>query len=544
MLSLTALTLIGFGLLSIFAWRYFTIVKPDQGGSFDIALTGSPRFLNPVLAPANETDRNLDNLIFSSLMKYDGQGNLIPSAADKYAIGDNGKVYEVTLQKDILWHDGQPLTTDDIIFTIQTIQNPDYKSPLLSLWQGVEVEKVDNLTVRFRIKGAFAPFMHNLTFGILPRHLWENIPASQFALHELNLKPIGSGPYKFTKLQKDSKGAVKVITLDAFNKYFAGQTYISTLTFKFYSTESDCYAAYKKGEVKSFGFLSVKNFAELKNKPNHNLKIYSISLPRYFAVFFNQTQNKFLADKTIRQALAFATDKKTIIQEVFGGYGQEIDSPLVPGTIGYSDQIKKYDFAPEHAKNILAAAGWKDVDNDGVLEIGKNNEKLEISLTTVDWPELAQTASLLQKQWTQIGVKIDLNIKETSQAQNEIIKPRQYQALLFGEVLGIEPNFYSFWHSSQKKEAGFNLSLYENPTADKLISTALEDFDNNSRSQKYQQIVNLITEDLPAIFLFSPDFLFGAKEDVKGIDIKILDNSSSLFSQATSWYINTERVLK
>ncbi|TSC52836.1 MAG: Uncharacterized protein LiPW39_530 [Parcubacteria group bacterium LiPW_39] len=544
------------GLIILGTWFYFnyTEIKPKRAGSINIGVFSSPRFLNPVLNQINDTDRDLSTVIFSGLMKYNGQGNLINDAAAKYAIGDFGKVYEITLQKDIQWQDGKPLTADDIIFTLQVIQNPDYRSPLRALWQGIEVEKIDDLSVRFRLKNAY-PFLNNLTFGILPKHLWESVAPAQFALHELNLKPVGSGPYKFKKLQKDKNGAVKILEFEAFKNYFGGEPYLTDLVFKFYSSEAEVMNAYKKEEIDAFNFLSAKNLAEL-NKNNGNLNIYPITLPRYFAVFFNQSQNALLIDKTIRQALAYATDKKKIIAAVFGGYGQEIDSPLLPGMAGYSDKIKIYDFAPEQAKSILANTGWQDLDNDGVLEKevlkekvrGKAQEKetikLEVTLTTIDWPELAQTAQILQNQWAQIGVKLNLDIKNTSKIQNEVIKPRQYQALLFGEVLGQEPDLFHFWHSSQKKESGLNIALYENPEVDKLLLEILEDLNGDSRIQKIQRAVSLITDDLPAIFLFSPDYIFVAKKEIKGIELENLDAPSSRFSQINRWYAQTHRTWK
>ena len=537
--SFVTLAVLGLALIGFQTYRLATIVKPATGGQINLAIIGAPRFLNPVLSPANEADKDLVSVIFSSLFKYDNQGKLTNDLAQKYSIGDNGKIYEITLKENVRWHDKQALTVDDVIFTIQTIQNPDYRSPLRTFWQGIEIEKVDNLTVRLKLKNPYSPFFNNLTFGILPKHLWENVPAAQFPLNEMNLKPIGSGAYAFNKFQKDTKGNVKSIELKSFKDYFEGPAFISTLIFNFYQSEDDIYTDYKKDNLDVFNLASAKNFTDLKNKKNTNVSVYQLTLPRYFAVFFNQTQNKFLADKTIRQALAWSINKKEIIDQVFGGYGNEVNSPLLKDMIGYSDQAKVYDFALQHAKNTLTAAGWTDTDGDTILE--KDNQKLEITLTSIDWPELSQSAELIKKQWSALGVKVNLEIKETGKIQNDIIKPRQYQALLFGEVLGFEPDLFHFWHSTQKKESGLNLALYENPEVDKLLSASIEDMDQASRASKNQQVANLITEDLPAIFLFSPDYLFVAKKDIKGITLKNIDVPSSRFAQVNQWYLKTSR---
>lgn len=540
--SFLALAIIGLTLIGFQTYRLATVVKPAVGGQINLAIIGAPRFLNPVLSPANEADKDLVAIIFSGLFKYDNQGKLTNDLAQKYSVGDNGKLYEITLKENIKWHDKQNLTVDDVIFTIQTIQNPDFRSPLRTFWQGIEIERVDNLTLRLKLKNPYSPFLNNLTFGILPKHLWENVPAAQFPLNEMNLKPIGSGAYAFNKFQKDTKGTVKTIELKSFKDYFEGEAYISTLVFNFYPSESDIYTAYKKDSLDVFNLASAKNFTDLKNKKDANVSVYQLTLPRYFAVFFNQTQNKFLADKTIRQALAWSVNKKEIIDQVFGGYGSEVNSPLLKDMVGYSDQVKVYDFALEHAKNTLAAAGWTDTDGDKILE--KDNQKLEITLTSIDWPELAQSAELIKKQWEALGVKVNLEIKETGKIQNDTIKPRQYQALLFGEVLGFEPDLFHFWHSTQKKESGLNLALYENTEVDKLLSASIEDMDQASRATKNQQVANLITEDLPAIFLFSPDYLFVAKKNIKGVTLKNIDVPSSRFAQINQWYLNTTRIFK
>ncbi len=521
-----------------------TVVRPANAGSINIAIAGSPRFLNPVLNQVNDADKDLSTIIFSGLMKYDAQGNLIPDLAANYAIGDNGKIYDVTLKDNVKWQDGQPLTIDDVLFTVQTIQNQDYRSPIRALWQGIETEKIDDRTIRFQLKNVYVSFLNNLTFGVLPKHLWANVAPSQFALSELNLKPVGSGPYQFSKLQKDKNGTVKSIEFKAFNNYFADRPFINAVSFYFYPSETEAFTAYKKGEADIFSFVSAKNFIDLKNKDTGNFNIFPISLPRYFAVFFNQSQNKFLADKTVRQALTLATDKKEIIDTVFGGYGQTASSPLLPGMTGYSDQTKTFAFDLAGAKNTLAVAGWKDADNDGFLEIGKNNEKLEITLTTIDWPELTKIADILKNQWAKLGVKVNLDIKETDKIQNDTIKPRLYQALLFGEALGEEPDLFHFWHSSQKVESGLNLALYDNPETDKLLSQAIEDLNAKSRAQKYQKAIELIVNDLPAVFLFSPDYLFMTKKTILGVELKNLDTPSSRFSQINQWYLQTQRVFK
>lgn len=531
--------LVGAGLLLIYGYQRLTIIVPNKGGEISIGVLGAPQFFNPVLTQTGDADYEICTMIFSGLMKYDGEGNLINDLAQSYAIGDNGRIYDITLKPDVKWHDGQPLTADDVIFTLQAIQNPDFRSPLKSSWQGIEVEKIDELVVRFKLKKAYAPFLNSLNFGILPKHIWQNIEAARFSLTEQNQKPIGSGPYKIKTIAKENNGRITSVELAAFDGYFLGRPYLDKIKALFYLSEEEIWTAYKKNYLDAFGFASAKNWLAVAEKNSFNLNVHSPILPRYFAIFFNQEANKLLAEKTVRQALAYSLDKKELVAQIFGGFGEIVNSPLLKGMTGWQEQIKIYDFAPEHAKNLLAAAGWQDTDGDQVLE--KANQKLEITLTTADRPELIQAADFIKDNWAAIGVAANVEIQNANTIQTEIIKPRQYQAILFGELPGVESDLFHFWHSSQKKENGLNLALYENAEVDKLLTEGQGDLDYNSRAQKYAQAVNLILEDLPAIFLYTPDYIFAADKDIQGINLKILNIPAVRFSQINEWFIKTTR---
>ena len=314
----------------------------DFGGNYQEGIIGQqPRFLNPILAQTNDTDRDLVRIIFSSLLKYDDQGNLVSDLAESYEIKDNGLAYEFFLRKDVKWHEKEPLTADDVVFTVKTIQNPEYKSPLKINWSGVEVEKVDDYTVRFTLKNTFAPFLHNMTVGILPKHLWAGISAQNFPLAEYNLKPVGSGPYKFKELKKDKSGAVQFIELEKNKNFYLKKPYINNLIFRFYQSEAAAVQALNKRQVDGLNFISTAQKSKIIRR---DINVYQISLPRYYGVFFNQTQSKPLSDKTVRLALAYATDKKEIVERVLGGNGLSVDSPLLPGLLGYTTETKIYDF--------------------------------------------------------------------------------------------------------------------------------------------------------------------------------------------------------
>lgn len=517
-----------------------TEIKPLLSGSLAEGIIGSPRFINPVLSSANDPDRDLAQLVFSSLLKYDEKSQLVPDLAETYSILDNGKIYEITLKKNIRWHDKKPFNVDDVIFTLNLIQGLDYKSPLRVSWAGVEVEKADDYTIRFRLKNAYAPFLHNLTFGILPKHIWKDISPANFSLSTNNLKPVGTGPYKFRKIVKDKKtGSVKLIELEVNKNYYLPQPFIKSLKFIFYKDETAALDAFNRKEIDSLGLSSARNLSKIKRLGANNL--HSFTLPRYFAIFFNQEENKALVEKNIRLAINYATDKQELIAKVLNGKALIIDSPILPGLFTYSSS-KKYDFDLEKAKNTLESSGWKDADSDGIRE--KEAVKLEINLLTTQRPDLVETATILREQWAKAGIKLNIETKETSDLQQDFIKPRQYQALLFGEALGLDPDPFAFWHSSQKNDPGLNLALYANRDVDKLLEEARKEINSDARGQKYDRFQNLVLEDMPAVFLFSPHYNYLVNKKIKGINNVLIATPSGRFSQIGNWYIKAKRSWK
>lgn len=539
-------------IISLISWSLAykatrTTSAPDYGGNYTEGIIGGPQYINPILSQTNDTDQDISELIFSGLMKYDSKGNLVPDLAEKYAIGEEGKVYDFFLRKNILWHDGKSFNADDVIFTFQTIQNPSYKSPLIFNWSGVEIEKIDDWTIRFKLKNAYVPFLNNATIGMLPKHIWANISPPEFFLSESNIKPIGTGPYKFKKFEKDSRGSIKNLHLQANDKYYLGKPYIKNIVFQFYINEETLIDAYNKGKIMGLSFVSAQNKPELKNS-KRRLNIRSLKLPRYFAVFFNQSKSKALSDKTVRLALNYATNKQEIIGRILNGDGTIVSSPIPPGFFGNTSEIKGYDFALEHANNLLDAAGWSKNKESGIrekiIQRGEDPAPLELTLITTEYAELQSVAGILQEQWSKIGAKIEIKILNIAEIQQDYIRPREYQALLFGEVLGAEPDPFPFWHSSQKRDPGLNLALYQNNDIDKLLTDIRTTFDIDGRKEKYKEFQKLVIEDAPVIFLYNPYYLYPVSKNINGIEVENISIPSKRFSGIEEWYIKTKRVKK
>lgn len=527
-----------------------SVSVPDYGGQYREALIGSPQYINPILAENNEVDRDLSVLLFSGLMKYDDRGLLKTDIAENYKILDYGKTYIFYIRKDIFWHDGKRLTADDVVFTINAFQDPSYKSPLLLNWRGVRIEKMDDFTVKFSLNNIFAPFLENLTIGILPKHIWGDIPPSSFQLSEYNLNPIGSGPYKFFKIDKNPEktNIVNQITLKANEKYHLGKPYIDTIVLKFYNSEDEAIKAFNNGDVDGISYLSPQNKDKVSSVRSVN--IHQLKIPRYFAVFLNQANSKVLTDLNVRKALAYATNKKQIIDQALLGQADVVDAPILKEILGIDNFTEVYDFSLEKARKELSDAGWKDTNGDGILDkkiikTDKESTKLEIDLYTSDWVELSKIAGMLKRQWEAIGgVKVNVKILNIGDLSQKVIRPREFNALLFGEILYMDPDPFSFWHSSQKKDPGLNLSVYDNPDVDRLLEQARQTLDYGERIRKYDAFQQIITQDVPAIFLFSPHYLYTMSESIKGVEVENIATPARRFSGVEKWYIRTNRKLR
>jgi len=233
-----------------------TEIKPKEGGVFREGVLGRPTFINPIYATDNDTNRDLVELIFSGLMKYDNNKEIIPDLAKEIKVSDDGKNYDVSLKNKLLWSDGSPLTTDDVIFTIKTIQNPDVKSPLRASWLGVEVEKISDQEMLFKLKNPYNSFPESLTLKILPKHVWQDVSSQNFLLSDLNFKPVGSGPYKLTTLEKDSSNNIKYLTLKVNANYYNNQPFIKEIQFRIFEKESDLIEAGNFIQLFSLAFIT------------------------------------------------------------------------------------------------------------------------------------------------------------------------------------------------------------------------------------------------------------------------------------------------
>jgi len=511
---------------------------PASGGTYTEGVVGQPTYINPLLSQTSDADADIASIVYSGLFSYDAQGRLQPNLADHYEVSEDGMMYTVILKNGVKWHDGEDLTADDVAFTLNIVKDPAYKSPLRPNWQGVDVTASDAHTLVFALKKPYFGFLENLTVGILPKHIWENIAPEKFSLAEYNLSPVGSGPYQFYDFKKDSNGNILTYEVRAFSGYFMKAPYIAKVIFHFYTDGDEVVDAYNRREV--LGISNIVTEQESRLQDRKSIHIFELHQPRLFAVFLNGIKSVALAHKEVRQALAYGTNRQEIITSVLGGRGESLSSPFLSQMKGFSDDDGMDTFDKDKAISLLEDNGW--VLQDGVRE--KGGVQLSFTLTTPDWPELVKTADILRAQWEAIGIKADVRVMSVSDLQQNALRPREYDALLFGEATSFNPDPYSFWHSSQKHDPGLNLSLFDNKDEDDILAAAREILNDDDRLQKYKQFRDILVDEMPAVFLYSPSYLYVVNSAVQGIDTENINTPSARFQNIASWYMKTSRVRK
>lgn len=532
----------------------FLVPVPAHGGTLVEGAIRSPVLINPLFSNserASEVDRDLTTLIYSGLLRATPDGDLIPDLADHYDFSPDGLTYTFTLKDDIYWHDGEPITVDDVVFTIGKAQDSILKSPKRASWDGVVIEEVSKKTVRFILENPYAPFLENMTLGILPKHIWEPLSdPSKFEYNIYNREPIGSGPYKWVSATRDNNDVPLYYDLVAFDKFALGKPYIDNIRIKFYGNEENLLKALRSGEIQSTAYISPEAAEKLSLE---GFRVDKTSLLHVFGVFFNQNQKSYFADKAVRIALNDTVDKKRIIDEVFHGYATPIDGPLPPGALGYEAyqaSDKTFEERVADARALLIKDGWKYDEEKRVMtkKLKKETQELSFSISTISpsvIPALKSAAAIIKENWEQLGARVDVKVFETKgDLSQNAIRPRKYDALLFGEVIGRDSDPFAFWHSSQRLDPGLNIALYANIKTDKALEEGRELRDSDARAEKYRAFGVLVSDDVPGVFIYSPDLTYALPKDIGGVAIGHVVTPAERFIAVHTWYLEKANVWK
>lgn len=502
--------------------RQFLITVPAFGGEIREGIVGTPRFINPILASSDQ-DEDLTSLIFAGLTKKNNEGGVILDMAERIDMSEDGLRYVVTLKNNARFHDGENVLADDIMYTIDIVQNPTIKSLHRIEWEGVTVEKNTETQVTFVLKKPFPLFMETLSLGILPKHVWKNLTENQISLSDFNIHAIGSGPYSIEKVATES-GIPTVFTLKAHDHYTLGRPYIETITILTYQNEKYLMKAFEDGDITRMHGISPEKVTTLKIATS---TIKTSLLPRTFAIFFNPNKATPLADKNIRTALQMAINKQAIVDQVLFKYGKVINNPYPFDT---DDTPSEYNV--EAARNLLIKS--KSLKNA--------SSTFEITLATANTDEMKKVAEMIKSDWEKIGVTATIAIYDVSDLNQNIIKDRDFQALLFGAITETPSDLYAFWHSSQRAYPGLNISNYVSKALDQNLETLRTSTVEEERVLAYDAVRKEFIEEVPGIFLFAPSLIY-VTDDKNTSSLPLYSyNNASRFMLVESWYRYTNNV--
>lgn len=519
-------------LLIVLAFNKLSVV-PKAGGSASIGFVGAPQFINPVLARENTVDGDLTKLLFRGVVKIDKNFQAVPDLAESMTVSDDKKTYTVVFRRNIVWSDGEPITADDLKFTLDTVKDADFGSPLRSLFQTATVEVTDDRTAIITLDRALAAFPSYLAVGLLPRHAWSDATPQTMALAELNVKPISNGPFRFMSVTKDRNGNIKSLTFIRNKTYTGTAPYLNRVTAKFYPERTSAIEALRTDAVDALDNMTVDEVRELPKKFVRS----SFPVGQLIAAFFNQRENSVLKVQEIRRALAMTTDRQGIVNAVFPNAADPIVGPVLPGYIGYNQAVSAPAYDPAAANALLESQGWKR-NKEGVRQ--KGAQQFVFTLTVPDDSSYVAMANRLITDWQAIGAGVELKTIDASRIQREVIRPRDYEVLLFGQILGADGDLYSFWHSSQQRDPGFNLALFFNQKIDQVLASAHGAAGLDQRIKDYQEFQTIMAEELPAVFILQQRFTVAHDEGLRGLDHERLVTASDRFRQIEAWYVRTK----
>ena len=519
--------------------------QPEQGGVYTEGMVGSLGRLNPLLDWNNSADRDVDKLLFSGLVRFDESGQPQADLAEAWGVSQDGKVYNFTIRSDAAWQDGTPVTSDDVLFTIDRMKGDGSLFPqdIKDLWNKIEVTKLNDKNLKFTLPEPFVPFMDYLTFGVLPKHLLESVPADQMANAEFNIKPVGSGPYKFDQLLVEN-GKITGVVLSVNPNYYGKPPYIEQVVFRYYPTSAAALDAYRQGDVLSVSQITSDVLSAALEE--QNLSIYTSRLPKMGMVMLNtkNPETPFLDNAKVRRALMLAINRSYLINKYLQGQAMIANGPILPNSWAYHDGMEQIQYDPEAAINLLKTEGYV-LPADGGQVRAKEGTQLAFTLMHPDDPTHTEIAKAIQSEWAEIGVKADLQAVPYDTLVRDSLASRAYQAALVDLDLSRtpDPDPYPFWHQAEAT-GGQNYSQWDNRSASEYLEQARVTADPELRKRLYRNFQVVFNKELPALPLYVPVYSYGVDSKVEGVQVGALYDPSDRLSTFSNWYLLTRRALE
>lgn len=538
-LLLVVVLIIGVAVQNMLLSGYFQTLRPVPGGIYNEGVLGRFTNANPLYA-TNDVDTTVSHLIFSGLFSYNDQNQLVGDLAQGYSVDAKGVTYTVHLKPHLTWQDGHPLTSADVVFTYQAIQNPDAQSPLQSSWQGITVKAAGPQTVIFKLPDPLAAFPDNLTNGIIPKHLLASVPAANLRSADFNTEhPVGAGPFAWQAVQvtgSDPNTAEEQVALVPFTNYQGGRPKLQQFVVHAYANNDQLVQAFRANQLNGAeGLTTVPNgLSSMSALQRHNFLLTAATM-----VFF-KTSNGVLSDTKVRQALVQGADTSKIISQL--GYPtRAVREPLLEGQIGYDAGLRQAATDTGAAEATLATDGWTPGTNGSLSKAGQT---LTFNLAAADTPEYHMVVHSLQTQWRKLGVQVQPQFLSSADFQS-VLADHDYDAVLYGISIGVDPDVFVYWDSSQadiRSANRLNLSEYKSPTADAALEAGRTRLDPALRAIKYKPFLQSWQQDNPALGLYQPRLLYLTDGPVAGLNDHTMNTATGRFDNVQNWEIRQSKV--
>jgi len=519
--------------------------QPEQGGVYTEGLVGSLGRLNPLLDWNNAADRSVDRLLFTGLIRFDEQGLPKADLAEAWGVAQDGTVYNFSIRQNAVWHDGTPVTSDDVLFTIDRMKSAGslYPQDIKDLWEKIEVEKLSDKVLKFTLPEPFVPFMDYLAFGVLPKHLLESIPADQLPDAEFNINPVGTGPYKFDHLIVD-KGQISGVVLTVSETYYGASPFIEQVVFRYYESSADAMDAYQQGDVLSVSQITLDVLGTALEEPT--LSVYTSRLPQISFVLFNlnNPEVSFLQDPKVRRALMLSINRPYLINTFLQGQAVIADGPILPSSWAYHDGLERFEYNPDEAVNILKAEGYVIPAEGGDVR-AKEGTALSFTMLHPDDEVHTRIAETIRDEWAAIGVGVQLQAVPYDKLASDSLASRKYHVALVDLNLARtpDPDPYPFWHQAEAT-GGQNYTQWDNRAASEYLEQARVTADYTLRTRLYRNFQVVFSKELPALPLFAPVYSYGVDSQVQGVQVAPLYDPSDRLATFSSWYLLTRRALE
>jgi peptide/nickel transport system substrate-binding protein len=498
--------------------------------SYTEGVSGTWQRVNPLFAASNDVDADLSSLVFSGLVRVGPDGTVVGDLADMPAVSDGGQTYTFKLHRNLQWHDGVPVTSADIAFTIKLLTDADFSGDqsLAEGWRSATVETPDQSTIVVHLRQPSAPFLaRSATVGILPEHLLSTVAVGDLADAPFNANPVGTGPYKVTAL--DSREA----RLTAYDHYHLGQPGIDHLTLRFYSDDESAIRALQSGDVKGLFLRNALSSGELSDLHKvKNTNVLDLQRSTQTLLYLNTTSVLF-RDQRVRQAISLGIDRAGIVQKDMANQATASSSPIAPGTWAYT---KEYDSIPADltsARQLLTQAGWVQSPGTGILT--KDGQEFRFTIRVDNDPVRFAIANDIAGQLSTLGIRASVASTTFTVLNLDYLVPRRYEAALATWEQGADPDPYFGWHSSQMGTAGLNLGNFEDPVTDELISKGRTDDDLDVRKDSYRQFQEIWQELVPGVVIAYPHSVYAIPDGLKNVSNGVMFNGSSRFADIQKW---------